>query len=60
MYINSVKTSEKATRSTQIMKDVKLALQEMLTSLDKDWNKRNEALSDDLIRRIEGITSLIK
>nr|XP_022326705.1 uncharacterized protein LOC111126399 isoform X2 [Crassostrea virginica] len=46
---------EKATRSTQIMKDVKLALQEMLTSLDKDWNKRNEALSDDLIRRIEGI-----
>ena len=59
MYINSVKTSEKATRSTQIMKDVKLALQEMLTSLDKDWNKRNEALSD-LIRRIEGITSLIK
>ena len=60
MYINPVNTTEKAIRSTQIMRDVKSDLQEKLTSLEKDWNKRNEALKDYLIRRIEGITSLIE
>ena len=56
MYINPVNTTEKATQLTKLVKD----LQEKLTSLEKDWNKRNEELSDDLIRRIEGITSLIE
>ena len=56
MYINTVNTTEKATQLTKLVKD----LQEKLTSLDKDWSKRNEELCDDLIRRIEGITSLIE
>lgn len=56
MYINTINTTEKGTQLTKLVKD----LQEKLTSLEKDWNKRNEALKDDLIRRIEGITSLIE